>query len=403
MIEVDKQDLMDLPDIIEALAGQPFRFILFSDDLSFSADEPGYTSLKAVLDGSVAATPDNVLIYATSNRRHLMPEYMRENLETKYVGDEIHPGESVEEKISLSERFGLWVSFYPFDQDEYLTIVRYWLGQYGVDVTAKRRAAKRCNGRCSAARAAGASPRSSRATGPVGTASVRARLDPCRPLNPTSMTTAATARPVEVAAAVILRPDGRFLLAQRPAGKVYAGYWEFPGGKVEPGEPARAALKRELHEELGIEVTRAYPWITREYVYPHAHVRLNFFRVLGWEGEPHSREGQALQLATRVRDRRCTGASRPTGRSCARSRCRRSLRITDACAARRTARCSSGSMSPCEHGLRMVMVREKQMAPDRRSIFTAEVLRRCRPRRCAGVGQRRRGACARIAVRTACI
>jgi len=114
------------------LAGQPFRFVLFSDDLSFSADEPGYTSLKAVLDGSVAATPENVLIYATSNRRHLMPEYLRENLETKYVGDEIHPGESVEEKISLSERFGLWVSFYPFDQDEYLAIVRYWLSEYGV-------------------------------------------------------------------------------------------------------------------------------------------------------------------------------------------------------------------------------------------------------------------------------
>ncbi len=131
LVEVDKQDLMDLPDIIEALAGQPFRFILFSDDLSFSADEPGYTSLKAVLDGSVAATPDTILIYATSNRRHLMPEYMRENLETKYLGDEIHPGESVEEKISLSERFGLWVSFYPFDQDEYLAIVRYWLQQYG--------------------------------------------------------------------------------------------------------------------------------------------------------------------------------------------------------------------------------------------------------------------------------
>ncbi len=133
LIEVEKHDLMDLPDIIEPLAGQPFRFILFSDDLSFGADEPGYTSLKAVLDGSVSATPANVLVYATSNRRHLMPEYMRENLETKYLGDEIHPGESVEEKISLSERFGLWVSFYPFDQDEYLSIVRYWLGQYGVE------------------------------------------------------------------------------------------------------------------------------------------------------------------------------------------------------------------------------------------------------------------------------
>ena len=132
LIEVDKQDLMDLPNIIDHVAGQPLRYILFSDDLSFAADEPGYTSLKAVLDGSVAATPDNILLYATSNRRHLMPEYMQENLETKYLGDEIHPGESVEEKISLSERFGLWISFYPFDQDEYLAIVRYWLTQYGV-------------------------------------------------------------------------------------------------------------------------------------------------------------------------------------------------------------------------------------------------------------------------------
>jgi predicted AAA+ superfamily ATPase len=132
LIEVDKQDLMDLPSIIDSVAAQRQRFIVFSDDLSFAADEPGYTSLKAVLDGSVAATPDNVLLYATSNRRHLMPEYMQENLETKYLGDEIHPGESVEEKISLSERFGLWISFYPFDQDEYLAIVRYWLGQYGV-------------------------------------------------------------------------------------------------------------------------------------------------------------------------------------------------------------------------------------------------------------------------------
>ena len=132
LIEVDKQNLMDLPNIIDHVAGQPLRYILFSDDLSFAADEPGYTSLKAVLDGSVAATPDNILLYATSNRRHLMPEYMQENLETKYLGDEIHPGESVEEKISLSERFGLWISFYPFDQDEYLAIVRYWLTQYGV-------------------------------------------------------------------------------------------------------------------------------------------------------------------------------------------------------------------------------------------------------------------------------
>lgn len=99
---------------------------------------------------------------------------------------------------------------------------------------------------------------------------------------------------VEVVAAVIERPDGAFLLAQRPAGKAYAGYWEFPGGKVEPGEPLAAALARELHEELGIEVVRAYPWIVRTYAYAHAHVRLNFFRVRAWNGEPHGREAQPL-------------------------------------------------------------------------------------------------------------
>ena len=132
LIEVEKQDLMDLPDIVDLVADAPYKFILFCDDLSFDADEPGYKALKVVLDGSISATSENLLIYATSNRRHLMPEYMQENLETKYLGEEIHPGESVEEKISLSERFGLWVSFYPFDQDEYLVIVDYWLGQLGV-------------------------------------------------------------------------------------------------------------------------------------------------------------------------------------------------------------------------------------------------------------------------------
>jgi 8-oxo-dGTP diphosphatase len=99
---------------------------------------------------------------------------------------------------------------------------------------------------------------------------------------------------VEVAAAVIERPDGSFLLAQRPAGKVYAGWWEFPGGKIEPGEPAARALERELHEELGIEVRRAYPWVTRVHVYEHATVMLHFFRVVEWSGEPKSREGQAF-------------------------------------------------------------------------------------------------------------
>ncbi len=132
LIEVEKHDLIDLPDIVDQVAGRPERFIVFCDDLSFELSEaPGYKALKAVLDGSIAATSENLLIYATSNRRHLMPEYMQENLETKYLGEEIHPGETVEEKISLSERFGLWVSFYPFDQDAYLDIVGHWLRELG--------------------------------------------------------------------------------------------------------------------------------------------------------------------------------------------------------------------------------------------------------------------------------
>lgn len=134
LIEVDKDDLVDLPDIVELVAGRPERFIVFCDDLSFEEGEAGYKALKVVLDGSVAAQSDNVLIYATSNRRHLMPEYMSENLEAKHQPDgEIHPGERVEEKISLSERFGLWVSFYPFRQDEYLAVVGHWLSGFGCD------------------------------------------------------------------------------------------------------------------------------------------------------------------------------------------------------------------------------------------------------------------------------
>lgn len=133
LVEVDKDDLMDLPDIIEMLDGRPERFILFCDDLSFEEAEPGYKALKSVLDGSVAALPENVLIYATSNRRHLMPEYHDENRMTRHVDGEMHPGEAVEEKVSLSERFGLWVSFYPFSQDEYLRVAEHWLKVFGVD------------------------------------------------------------------------------------------------------------------------------------------------------------------------------------------------------------------------------------------------------------------------------
>jgi len=134
LIEVDKTDLVDLPDIVDLVAERAERFIVFCDDLSFDEGEPGYKALKSILDGSVSQSSDNVLIYATSNRRHLLPEYMRENLTYKHTEDgEVHPGEVVEEKISLSERFGLWVSFYPFSQDEYLAIVAQWLRGYGVD------------------------------------------------------------------------------------------------------------------------------------------------------------------------------------------------------------------------------------------------------------------------------
>ena len=133
LIEVDKQDLADVDRIAGLVAGRPERFILFCDDLSFEAGEGGYKALKAALDGSVAAPGENVLIYATSNRRHLMPEAMRDNLAAKFDDEgELHPGEAVEEKISLSERFGLWLSFYPFRQDDYLDIVGHWLRRYGV-------------------------------------------------------------------------------------------------------------------------------------------------------------------------------------------------------------------------------------------------------------------------------
>jgi predicted AAA+ superfamily ATPase len=137
LIEVDKSDLTDLPDIVDVVSERSEKFIVYCDDMSFEDGEPGYKALKSILDGSVAATTANVLIYATSNRRHLLPEYMQENLSYTHTADgEVHPGEVVEEKISLSERFGLWVSFYPFTQDEYLTIVAQWLSSFAVPVTA---------------------------------------------------------------------------------------------------------------------------------------------------------------------------------------------------------------------------------------------------------------------------
>ena len=154
LIEVDKTDLVDLPDIVDQIAERPERFIVYCDDLSFDEGEPGYKALKSMLDGSVAQASENVLIYATSNRRHLLPEYMKENLSYQHTEDgEVHPGEVVEEKISLSERFGLWLSFYPFNQEEYLAITAQWLRSFGVDEAAiKASRQSRCAGqeRCCA-------------------------------------------------------------------------------------------------------------------------------------------------------------------------------------------------------------------------------------------------------------
>ena len=142
LIEVDRNDLVDLPEIVDLIAARPEHFIIFCDDLSFEASEPGYKALKSALDGSIAGTPENLLIYATSNRRHLMPEFMGENLEIQRGGNgEIHPGETTEEKVSLSDRFGLWLSFYPFDQDHYLAICGHWLRAFGL--SARQAAAAR--------------------------------------------------------------------------------------------------------------------------------------------------------------------------------------------------------------------------------------------------------------------
>jgi 8-oxo-dGTP diphosphatase len=177
---------------------------------------------------------------------------------------------------------------------------------------------------------------------------------------------------IEVAAAVIERPDGRFLLAQRPPGKVYAGYWEFPGGKVEPGESAEQALARELHEELGIDVERAYPWITREYLYPHGHVRLNFFRVVSWKGEPHPREDQAMawQAPDGAMATPMLPANAPVLAALALPH---EYAITDA------SRLGVAPMLQAlerrlEQGLRLVQVREPDLDERSRELFTAQVI-----------------------------
>ena len=177
---------------------------------------------------------------------------------------------------------------------------------------------------------------------------------------------------IEVAAAVIERPDGTFLLAQRPPGKVYAGYWEFPGGKLEPGEAAPDALARELHEELGIDVERAYPWITREYVYPHGHVRLRFFRVRAWRGEPHPREDQAIawQAWNGAMAAPMLPANAPVLAALALPH---EYAITDA--ARLGIACMLEALERrLEQGLRLVQVREPMLDERSRELFTAQAI-----------------------------
>jgi 8-oxo-dGTP diphosphatase len=183
-------------------------------------------------------------------------------------------------------------------------------------------------------------------------------------------------RVVDVAAAVIVRRDGRFLLARRPPGKVYANYWEFPGGKAEPGEPLAAALARELHEELGIEPARVYPWIVEEYVYPHAHVRLHFFRVLDWRGEPHPRERQQLAWAA-------LGDLGVAPLLPANGPVLRALALPSVLAITNASELGIGAAlerveRALARGVRLVMVREKQMAPAQLPAFAAEVVAHCR-------------------------
>ncbi len=302
LIEVDKEDLTDLPDIIEVVAGRDEKFVVYCDDLSFEDGEPGYKALKSILDGTVAASTPNVLVYATSNRRHLLPEYMSENLTYKHTDDgEVHPGEGVEEKISLSERFGLWISFYPFSQDEYLTIAGQWLSALGATPAQIAAAPPRCIAVGFGARLTqrpcglpvcaghdGPPSRSRMSAGLLVADGERARED--------LSAGQAERAVVDVAVGVLLHGE-EFLLTSRPEGKVYAGYWEFPGGKLEAGESVEQALRRELQEELGITIGAAQLWKTQMVDYPHALVRLHFCKVWGLAGRVANARSAIARLA----------------------------------------------------------------------------------------------------------
>jgi predicted AAA+ superfamily ATPase len=142
LIQVERNDLIELPEIVDDIRGQPQRFIVFCDDLTFDIGEASYRALKSVLDGSIEAPPNNVLIYATSNRRHLLPEFKSENLQARMVGDDLHLGDTTEEKLALSDRFGLWLGFYPVNWQGYLEIVDSYFVDYKGDRKVLHEAAK---------------------------------------------------------------------------------------------------------------------------------------------------------------------------------------------------------------------------------------------------------------------
>ena len=244
LIEVDKRDLIDVADIVDLIAERAEHFIIFCDDLSFDTNEAGYKELKAALDGSIAGTADNVLIYASSNRRHLMPELMRDNLNTRYDGDgEIHPAEAVEEQMSLSERFGLWLSFYPFRQDDYLDIVAHWLQRFGLQPHEAARSA--CRG--TAVRAAARITFRPRG---VAVCSSLGRRQASRRQHRATMTSDRT--PVEVAAGVLIRRDGTFSTGQsagRKAVRVVLGVSRRQGGsrRIDRQRTCARAARRAWH------------------------------------------------------------------------------------------------------------------------------------------------------------